>query len=86
MRNKMTGKIVLVNKKGGPNPDSYIIAEDGEENKVKTHLAHVGDLEENEQLLYSLYEAGQTATLEEGDKVQFELTSSGHVMHVKKLH
>lgn len=79
---KMTGKITSVNKKGGPNPDSYIIKPDTD---AKTYLAHIGDLQDNEELLYSLYNEGKTAVLEEGDEVQFELTQTGHVMHVKKV-
>ena len=79
---KMTGKIASVNAKGGPNPDSYIIKPD---NESITYLAHIGDLQANEDLLYSLYSKGITAKLEKGDEVQFEMTKAGHIMHVKKL-
>lgn len=51
MSNKtLTGKIIEV--RGSPNPNCYII-EEGEEHK--TYLVHVGDIEQNEKLLYELY-------------------------------
>ncbi len=79
MPNKtMTGKITEVS--GKPNPNSYLI-KDADEN---TYLVHVGDIEENEQLLYKLYKEGKIATLKEGDSVQFESTSD-HAIHVKKV-
>jgi hypothetical protein len=79
MSNKiMTGKIIEV--KGYPYPNSYII-EDGDEH---TYLVHVGDIKENEQLLYNLYKEEKIATFKEGDSVQFESTSD-HAIHVKKI-
>lgn len=41
----MKGKITEV--RGTPNPNSYIV----EDEKGQTYLVHVGDIEDNEQLL-----------------------------------
>ena len=78
--NKMSGKIIQVI--GSPNPNSYIIEDDSE--MPKTYLVHVGDIEQNEQLLYELYKEKKLVTLKEGDTVQFEPTSD-HAIHVKKV-
>jgi len=47
----MTYKIIEV--RGSPNPNCYIIEEEREEHK--NYLVHVGDIEQNEKLLYELY-------------------------------
>jgi hypothetical protein len=53
----MTGKISMTYKiievRGSPNPNCYIIEEEREEHK--NYLVHVGDIEQNEKLLYELY-------------------------------
>lgn len=47
-------------------------------------MVHVGDIEQNEKLLYELYKEKKITILKEGDKVQFEPTSD-NAIHVKKL-
>jgi len=80
MPNKMIyGKIIEV--RGVPNPNSYII----EDEKGQTFLVHVGDIEDNEQLLYKLYKENKTAKLEVGDSVNFQPDISEHAIHVKKI-
>lgn len=76
----MTGKIIEV--RGSPNPNCYIIEEEGEEHN--TYLVHVGDIEENEKLLYKLYKEKKVTILKEGDTVQFEPTYH-NAIHVKKV-
>jgi hypothetical protein len=79
MANKtMRGKITEV--RGTPNPNSYIIEDENEQ----TYLVHVGDIKNNEQLLYSLYTDGKTAKLQLGDEVEFQSDTHGHAIHVKK--
>jgi hypothetical protein len=79
MLNKaMSGKITEV--RGAPNPNSYIIEDDG----GKTYLVHVGDIEDNEQLLYKLYKEDKITKLSVGDTVKFQPDTSDHAIHVKK--
>ncbi len=83
MKNQaMKGKVIKVNKvENTPNPNSYIVK--GEDNK--TYLVHVGDIKDNEDLLYDLYKNNMTAKLQEGDSVEFQPDkSSDHAIHVKK--
>lgn len=75
---KMKGKIVQV--RGAPNPNSYIIQDE----EGQTYLVHVGDIEDNEQLLYRLYEENKTLKLNEGDSVEFQPDIQAHGIHVKK--
>ncbi|TAL65057.1 MAG: hypothetical protein EPN84_02195 [Legionella sp.] len=79
MTNKI-GKIIEV--RGAPNPNSYIVQEEGNSNK--TYLVHVGDLEQNEKLIYELYKDQKVTILNEGDQVEFESTTD-HAIHVKKI-
>ncbi|HEU5281729.1 MAG TPA: hypothetical protein VFU82_07120 [Gammaproteobacteria bacterium] len=77
----LEGKVTKINKvEGMPNPHSYII----KDNKGHTYLVHVGDLKENENLLYKLYKEDKTAKLKVGDVVKFEPDIQRHAIHVKK--
>ena len=76
-----TERIQIIEVRGSPNPNCYII-EEGEEHK--TYLVHVGDIEQNEKLLYELYKDKKVTILKEGDTVEFEPTSDSAI-HVKKL-
>lgn len=79
---KMVGEIIDI--KGDPDPNSYII----KDKEGRTYLVHVGDIEENEQLLYRLYKENKkekkTVKLEYGDSVEFQPDSQVHAIHVKK--
>ena len=76
---KISGTITTV--MGTPNPNSYLIKDkDG-----KTYLVHVGDIVDNEQLLYELYKEDKTVKLEKGDTVEFQPDTHDHAIHVKKV-
>lgn len=74
----MTGKVIEA--RGAPNPNSYIV----EDEEGKTYLVHVGDIEDNEQLLYKLYKENKTVKLAVGDPVKFQPDIHDHAIHVKK--
>jgi len=80
----MKGKIVKEHKnKDGDNPYGFDI-EVKENGQTKTYYAHIGDLEENENLLYSNQ---STQFLKEGEEVEFEPwePNRDRAIHVKKV-
>ena len=77
---KLNGTIIRVS--GRPNPNSYVIQDqDGNE-----YLAHVGDIKENEELLWKLDKENRLTKLKTGDTVEFESLISKHAIHVKPTH
>jgi len=68
---------------GSPKPSSFEI--EGEDKK--TYFAHLGDIKENEELLYS---NDNTTHLKNGDKVDFKRVEhreygTTHAINVKKV-
>jgi hypothetical protein len=72
-----------ISKEGSKFPDYYIIKDDSDE---QTYLAHPGDIQTNEKLLYSLEDEGKVESLKEKEKVEFEVDNEKRpkAMRVRK--
>jgi len=83
------GTIKFVN--GDPNPNSYVVKEDATKEE---YVIHIGDISENEQVLYELQEMNQVnptnllpkvTRLNKGDRVEFDLPKNKNAIRVKKI-
>ncbi len=73
-----------IRRVGSPNPSHYIIED--ENDPSVTYLAHIGDLQENENLLYQLAQgqSGTVAQFQDGELVEFDIQPE-HAIHVRRV-